>query len=45
MCGSFGDLVVPLCFGDWIDVGVYFSFGGVVSLLVFWDNLDAGLFW
>ena len=29
MCGSFGDLVVPLCFGGWVDVAVGFSFGGV----------------
>ena len=24
VCGSFGDLVVPLCVDDWIDVGVCF---------------------
>jgi hypothetical protein len=33
VCGSFGDLAVRLCFGIWVDVGVGFSFGGVVSLL------------
>ena len=29
MCGSFGDLAVRLCFGDWVDVAVGFSFGWV----------------
>ena len=49
MCGSFGDLVVPLCFGGWVDLAVGFSFGGVglfmgtVSLIwmqVYFGELD-----
>ena len=46
VCGScFVNLAVRLCFGIWVDVGVGFSFGGVVlSVVDFWDYLDAGLF-
>ena len=32
---QYDDLVVGLCFGGWFDVAVCFSFGGVVSLLLF----------